>query len=207
MAETASLVVGVVALAGLFKDCVDLFSCTSATKSLSRDYEALNTELDIEKTLLLQRVDRVQLLSLNQYDLRLENKTIQKTVSRILSCIRQLLGESRETPLTQRIYWVIKDKERFCCLVHQLSDLVAELNDILPPADGLFAAIVKSDLGALQSLRGIQMVLQTAKEMHDNACLQANEPNFNANAAVSMMALHLVYIYFLDKCESRAAFP
>ncbi|RYP04282.1 hypothetical protein DL764_004545 [Monosporascus ibericus] len=211
MAETAGLVVGVVALAGLFKDCVDLFSCISATKSLGRDYEVLNTKLDIEKTLLLQWVDRVQLLNPDQYDSRLDNKAIQKTVSRTLSCIRQLLSESvslrhtygmeqaeeqsplssviseprwrhfqreyaefrmrvhstqRETSLKQRIYWVIKDKERFGCLVHQLSDFVAKLNDIVPPADGLFAAMVKSDLGALQSLREVQMVLQAAKETH-----------------------------------------
>ena len=38
MAEAAGLVLGVVALVGSFKDCLDLFLYVSAAKSVGRDY-------------------------------------------------------------------------------------------------------------------------------------------------------------------------
>ncbi|KAI0107563.1 prion-inhibition and propagation-domain-containing protein [Nemania sp. FL0031] len=100
MAEVAGLVIGAVALLSTFKDCIDLVSCISAAKSFSSDFEILNTQLDIEKTLLLQWADRVQLLKPNGYDKRLDEPVINNVVSRILSAIRLLLSQS--TDLQQR---------------------------------------------------------------------------------------------------------
>ncbi|KAI8626463.1 prion-inhibition and propagation-domain-containing protein [Xylariaceae sp. FL1651] len=100
MAEAAGLVIGVVALASTFKDCVDLFSFISASKSFAIDFEILNTQLDLEKTLLLQWADRVQLLNLDHYDKRLDDPLINKAVSGVLSAVRLLLSQS--TDLQQR---------------------------------------------------------------------------------------------------------
>jgi len=49
-----ALAIGILALAGTCKDCIELFSYISSAKSLGRDYELLDVKLDIEKTLLLQ---------------------------------------------------------------------------------------------------------------------------------------------------------
>lgn len=62
MAEAVGVALGALALLSAFKDCIDLFSTISAAKSLDVDCETLNTKLDIEKTLLLQWIDRVRLL-------------------------------------------------------------------------------------------------------------------------------------------------
>jgi hypothetical protein len=100
MAEVAGLFLGVAALLGTFKDCIDLFSYISAAKSLGNDYEILNTKLDIEKTLLLQWADRVRLLHPYGYDRRLDDPVINKAVFGILSGVQLLLSKS--TDLQQR---------------------------------------------------------------------------------------------------------
>ena len=94
MAEAVGVALGALALLSAFKDCIDLFSTISAAKSLGVDYEILNTKLDIEKTLLLQWVDRVRLLDPSDYDRRLDDLRINKAVSSILTSIRLLLSES-----------------------------------------------------------------------------------------------------------------
>lgn len=94
MAEAVGVALGALALLSAFKDCIDLFSTISAAKSLGVDCETLNTKLDIEKTLLLQWIDRVRLLDPSDYDRRLDDLRINKAVSSILTSIRLLLSES-----------------------------------------------------------------------------------------------------------------
>ncbi|KAH9907534.1 hypothetical protein F4778DRAFT_545284 [Xylariomycetidae sp. FL2044] len=96
MAETAGLILGIVTLAGAFKDCVDLFAYISASKSMGKDHEILNTKLDIEKTLLLQWASRVGLYQPDHYDPRLDDPTVQRVVFKTLSCILHLLSSSVE---------------------------------------------------------------------------------------------------------------
>jgi hypothetical protein len=93
MAEAAGLLLGVVALTSLFKDCVDLFSYFKSYQSLGRGYEILATKLDIEKTLLLHWACRVRLLESN-YDRRLDYTDTLEAISRVLASVRQLLSES-----------------------------------------------------------------------------------------------------------------
>ncbi|RYP76253.1 hypothetical protein DL771_001872 [Monosporascus sp. 5C6A] len=90
--EAAGLVIGVVTLAGTFKDCVDLFSYFLSYRSLGRDYEILEAKFDIEKTLLLQWARRVRLLQ-PDHDLRLEDAATRNAISRILVSICRLLSE------------------------------------------------------------------------------------------------------------------
>ncbi|KAI6092140.1 prion-inhibition and propagation-domain-containing protein [Hypoxylon rubiginosum] len=94
MAEAAGLAVGIVALIGTFKDCVDLFLYISSAQSIARDYAILETKLEIERTLFLQWADRVRLLSPDQYDRRLDDPTKVKVLSAALGSIRKLLSES-----------------------------------------------------------------------------------------------------------------
>ncbi|KAI1336379.1 hypothetical protein F5Y15DRAFT_418922 [Xylariaceae sp. FL0016] len=100
MAEAAGLVLGAVTLLSTFKDCIDLFSCISAAKSIGHDFEVLNAQLDIEKTLFLQWAERVRLLEPNNHDPRLGNPAINNAVSRILTTIQLVLSQS--TDLQQR---------------------------------------------------------------------------------------------------------
>ena len=95
MAEAAGLVLGVIGLIGSFKDCVDLFSYISAARSLGRDYEVLNTKLDVEKTLLLQWAERVRLVK-PRYDERLDDHNVQTAIARILASIQLLLSEGKD---------------------------------------------------------------------------------------------------------------
>lgn len=96
MAEAVGLAFGALALLSAVKDCIDLFSTISAAKSLSSDYELLNTKLDIEKLILLQWVDRVRLGDDQNYDRRLDEPRTNKGVSSILCAIRLLLSESSQ---------------------------------------------------------------------------------------------------------------
>ncbi|KAI1773520.1 prion-inhibition and propagation-domain-containing protein [Hypoxylon cercidicola] len=96
MAETAGLVVGVATLIGTFKDCVDLFLYIDSARSITGDYEVLETKLEIERTLFLQWADRVRLLSPDQYDRRLDDTSKSKVLSATLGSIRQLLNESQK---------------------------------------------------------------------------------------------------------------
>ncbi len=91
--EVAGLAVGVVALASIFKDCLDIISNISAVRSMGRDAEVLNTKLDIEKTLFLQWAERVRLLS-EDCDRRLRDGATGQAVEKVLNTIRQLADES-----------------------------------------------------------------------------------------------------------------
>jgi len=94
MAEVAGILLGVVPLISCFKDCVDLFSYISVGRSLGRDYELLNTKLDVEKTLLLQWSQRVRLLQ-QRPDSRLEDPGLQEMTTKVLKSIAQLLSDSK----------------------------------------------------------------------------------------------------------------
>ena len=91
--EAAGVAVGIIALIGTFKECIDLFSYFSVARSLGRDYELLSTKLDVEKTLLLQWAQRTNLLQPN-YDRRLDDPGIRATVANVVSSIRLLLGDT-----------------------------------------------------------------------------------------------------------------
>ena len=70
MAEVAGLALGVIGLAGVvgaFKDVIDLFTLFTDSKQFGRDYEILDTKLDIERTILFHWAERVKLLQPN-YD-------------------------------------------------------------------------------------------------------------------------------------------
>ena len=92
--EAAGFAVGIIALIGTFKDCIDLFSYITVARSLGRDYELLSTKLDVEKAFLLQWAQRTNLLQPN-YDRRLDDPKIRATVAQIVSSIRILLGDTK----------------------------------------------------------------------------------------------------------------
>ena len=92
--EAAGFAVGIIALIGTFKDCIDLFSYFVVARSLGRDYELLSTKLDVEKAFLLQRAQRTNLLQPN-YDRRLDDPKIRATVAQIVSSIRILLSDTK----------------------------------------------------------------------------------------------------------------
>ena len=91
--ETAGLVVGVVALLGLFKDCLDYLSIISIARQAGRDLDILKTKLDIETTLLLQWATRVRLLE-RDHDPRLDDGLIQQAVFKILQQLQILLADA-----------------------------------------------------------------------------------------------------------------
>ena len=93
MAEAVGLAIGIFALTGSFKDCVDLFSYISAARSFTRDYQILATKLDVERTLLLQWAERTKLLVANAYDERLDQPSIRQAVAAVLASIKILLSE------------------------------------------------------------------------------------------------------------------
>ncbi|KAI1747987.1 prion-inhibition and propagation-domain-containing protein [Xylaria castorea] len=110
MAEIAGLVIGAVALASTFKDCISLLSCIEAVKTMGYDYEILATKLDIEKTLLLQWADRVRLLKSN-YDTRLDDPVIGSGISQALKLVSSALGESDKLRARYGIHEVAQGRD------------------------------------------------------------------------------------------------
>ncbi|KAK5052771.1 hypothetical protein LTR84_002637 [Exophiala bonariae] len=97
--EIAGLVVGVAALVSTIKDCIELFEYISAARELGHDAVLLDTQLDIEKTLLLHWCRRVRLLQ-GDYDDRLDDPQLRRTTLRVLASIATLLSEA--TSLSNR---------------------------------------------------------------------------------------------------------
>ncbi|KAK0647132.1 prion-inhibition and propagation-domain-containing protein [Cercophora newfieldiana] len=95
MAEVAGLTVGVIALAGLFNDCLDTISHISAIRSMGRDARILSTKLDVEKTLFLQWAESVRLLH-SDCDVRLRNDFHAKAIEDVLRSLKTLLKDSSE---------------------------------------------------------------------------------------------------------------
>ncbi|KAF2450179.1 hypothetical protein P171DRAFT_438871 [Karstenula rhodostoma CBS 690.94] len=93
--ETVGLVVGVIALVGVFEDCIILISQIGVAKSMAQDYVRLETKLDFQKVFLLQWADRLHIMGQN-YDKRLDDEVIKSMVERGLICIRGLLQNSSE---------------------------------------------------------------------------------------------------------------
>lgn len=105
--EAIGFAISVVSLVGVVKDCIDLFSLISATKSVGTDFEILNAKLDMEKTLLLQWTQRVRLLQ-PDYDERLDQRRINRAVSATLVALRSLLSKTEDL---QRKYGLKLDRE------------------------------------------------------------------------------------------------
>lgn len=110
MVDPAGLVVGAVTLIGTFKDCVDLFLYIDSAQCIKRDYEILETKLEIEKTLFLQWAERVRLFSHGHYDRRLDDPINVKAFSRTLGSIRLLLSESQHF---QDRYGLVQKKSEY----------------------------------------------------------------------------------------------
>lgn len=90
--EAVGLAISIISLAGIFKDCIDLFSMISTAKSLEKDFFILDVKLDIERTLLLQWAEQVRLIH-DDYDGRLDNPDTKRTIARILQSIKVMLSD------------------------------------------------------------------------------------------------------------------
>jgi hypothetical protein len=68
--KVAGVILGAIALVGVFEDCVELICQIGAAKSMEKDYIRLETKLDFQKTLLLQWATRLNLFEEQGYDTR-----------------------------------------------------------------------------------------------------------------------------------------
>ncbi|EUC42801.1 hypothetical protein COCMIDRAFT_72496, partial [Bipolaris oryzae ATCC 44560] len=226
--EVAGLAIGTVALVGVFGDCVELLSYIGAAKSMGQDYAVLATRLDIQRVLLHQWANRLNLLDSEHYDKRLDDPHIGPLISQGLDCIRQLLQDSHKleqrygirpakihesieppTDLSIRlksqfsqmarklrslndvqsvhlyqseqpdqlpnkrrktqhvavdkVRWIIRDKEQFEGLIQSLSELIADINAIIPPQSGKSTDVALqhevTNLSSVSELRLIKSAL------------------------------------------------
>ena len=97
--EAVGLTVGIVALLGVFEDCIDLLSRISSARAMKQDYQVLNTKVDLEKALLLQWADRVG-LSKAKYDPRLDTQT----GAHVLQALRSIQNIFRNAAILQDRY-------------------------------------------------------------------------------------------------------
>lgn len=93
--EAVGLAVGVAALIGTLKDCIDLYLMISADMSPGEDAALLTTKLNAEKRLFFKWADRVGLAKPRKWDRRLDDKDLNTTVAGVLSSIKTLLGEAK----------------------------------------------------------------------------------------------------------------
>ncbi|KAH8751694.1 prion-inhibition and propagation-domain-containing protein, partial [Diaporthe sp. PMI_573] len=94
--EVASLGLGIVTLAGVLKDAIDLFSMFCVARSQREDYALLETKLDVEKVLLLYWAKDVGLDQpfFERLDKRLKDEELLGHVIKIVVKIRELLNKS-----------------------------------------------------------------------------------------------------------------
>ncbi|KAI1246353.1 hypothetical protein MGN70_013252 [Eutypa lata] len=191
MAETAGLLIGVIALAGTFKDCIDLFGYITASRNLGSDYDLITTKLDVEKTLFLQWAQRVHLLD-EHYDVRLTHFDVANTISptvtlcnidmacdqipsdhalsgprmnRFISDFTALSVRSnmprKDVPVLHKVRWAIHDKDKFENLIQQLSYFISKLDQIIPDTIGSLQSMTTEDLERLR-LGQLQVVLEAS---------------------------------------------
>lgn len=109
--EAAGLGVGVVALMGLLKTCLEVYDTIECGRRYGAAYEVLTTKIGIERVRLLLWGDLVGLHGLDlsagapvtmsvTVDPRLHDPRISKAVCDILTCMRQLFEDT--SPMTRR---------------------------------------------------------------------------------------------------------
>lgn len=69
----------------------------------------------------------------------------------------------KETSVTKKFFWVIRDKDKFETLIGQLTALVSGLNSVIPPADGLLEKMMRSDLTGVQDVQQSRIIWQATK--------------------------------------------
>ncbi|QKD53579.2 uncharacterized protein FOBCDRAFT_239360 [Fusarium oxysporum Fo47] len=173
--EVAGLTLGVVALASLFKDCVDLFSMITAARDLGRDAAILDTKLDVERMLFLQCVkDLLSESQVLQRDYGLKKVDITKPTTehtltdsttgykgassrRFARFLKQFEAlkvqitdadrHSKFKRTTKQFRWVIVDKDKFNYLIDHLSYFNTSLNSL-------------NDLNHIKNLAELDLVIQ-----------------------------------------------
>ena len=223
--EVAGLVVGTLALVGVFEDCVTLLSQIGTAESMGKDYILLATRFDFQKTLLLQWASRLNLYDHSSYDARLDDPSIARLMHSGLACIRQLLQDgyklqkryglrpvgakdTTESPtavsnrlssslqeqslvfwnrysdqvsqpdqssfshyipcsesksnfsFSDKIKWVIKDKEQFEVLVRDLSNLIMDMDRVVPGNQP--RTVLKQEIQALDSVQELNLVMDAS---------------------------------------------
>lgn len=206
-------------MTSLFKDCVDLFLYIDSAKNSDREYQVLDTKLDIERTLFVQWAERVKLTSRN-YDRRLDDDRINEAILKVLRSIKELLDNanqlrtryglqpvgdldvqnsarvsdlqmeplhpsesistkgvlhfleglkaldlenagrrrSKTRMVTKQVRWAIWDKDKFECLMQNLSYFTTKLNELIPDKGLAMDTMVRSDLQG-QRLEKLKLVL------------------------------------------------
>jgi hypothetical protein len=227
--EAVGLTVGLLALVGVFEDCVTLLSQFGAAKSIGKDYSYLATRLDFQRTLLLQWAERLKLYDNKEYDTRLKDPYLKDLIQSGLQCIIQLLQDghllqdrygvrpanvqeaaetstalssrlslriskqslglwklhnhaasqhdhtdSSHTPsdadsqsrlrTSDKVRWVIKDKEQFESLVRKLSDLLMDLDRVIPPLQLGWShqIVLENEIKKLKSVRELRKVMNAS---------------------------------------------
>lgn len=207
MAEVAGLALGVIAMTSLFKDCVDLFLYFDSARNSDREYQFLDTKLDIERTLLLKWEERVRLTN-RDYDRRLDDDRTHAAILKALRSVKELLSKGKQlraryepqplgnldiqrsaglsdledmsslhprepagTKLVRRfiqrlktldlrgtdrrririltlpkVRWAIWDKNKFECLIQDLSYFTTRLNDLVPDRLIMMAPMTRWDM-------------------------------------------------------------
>ncbi|KAI3581949.1 hypothetical protein IWW34DRAFT_817591 [Fusarium oxysporum f. sp. albedinis] len=186
--EVAGLTLGAVALASLFKDCVDLFSMITAARDLGRDAAILDTKLDVERMLFLQCVK--DLLSESQalqrdYGLKkvdITKPTTEHTLTdsttgykgasshrfaRFLKQFEalkvQITDADRHNKFqrtTKQFRWVIVDKDKFNYLIDHLSHFNTSLNSLVPISVKSEETPCENDLNHIKDLAELDLVIQ-----------------------------------------------
>lgn len=93
--EAVGFAISIISLAGIFKDCIDLFSMFSTARFMEKDFTILSVRLDIERTLLPQWAEQVRLIH-EDYDRRLDNPGTKRTIARVLMSIKDLLSDGSQ---------------------------------------------------------------------------------------------------------------
>lgn len=110
MAEAVGFIL---AIAGLYSSCIDVFEQIRAARSFGKDYEILITRYDVRKARFLQWGDGIGLLNEASKDRHpaLDQPEMLPMVEKLLHCIKMLLTDTESLKTKYRLKYVSAEEQ------------------------------------------------------------------------------------------------
>ncbi|KAF5591402.1 hypothetical protein FPANT_5677 [Fusarium pseudoanthophilum] len=193
----------------------------SASRSLGRDIEILETKLDVEEMILLQWADR-NLLSEGQalearYGLQRSNtphaavNSHQPTsASRMERFLREFANlrlersksggsnKSKSATAIQKVRWIIVDKEKFSQLISDLSYFTSRLHVLIPEAPMDRARMTEQDLSHLRSIAALKVIEEACAETQPVVATEASREISVMETAIQERVLRCLWFRWID---------
>ncbi|KAK7747694.1 hypothetical protein SLS62_008940 [Diatrype stigma] len=99
---------------------------------------------------------------------RISTAPFNKFISDFHALSMNIATRQQTTPLRKKVRWVIRDKQKFEGLVHELAHFSSKLNDVVPVVQDYeyLHFMAKRDLGSISDLRTLKILLDASRGSH-----------------------------------------